>query len=346
MPGSADRPREPVSSPRRRPTDPWTCLRAPPYPWPLPCGGSSSPRSRSPPWCPSAALAQAPAGHRWRRARAGARAARRRAGGRAARPVVDAITCRTGCLGIARATPGSVVRISGEGMATVASVILLGRRGYRDDVTVPPRRCRRRRSRPRVPASAHGGLGARRLRHGPAIAALADAARHPPDGHARPGRPGGRGQGADAQAALRGRPHGDRGLLRPRRRAGRRRRRRGARERPRGRRPLRRAGHRPRQRAERRLGRHDRRRRAARRPLRLPGGGRDRGRRRRARGAGGRAGARAARASGSSTTSSRSPGRTPTAQGFGAQRSGHVHEGQDVMADCGLPARWRRGPAR
>ena len=24
-------------------------------------------------------------------------------------------------------------------------------------------------------------------------------------------------------------------------------------------------------------------------------------------------------------------------QGFGAQRSGHVHEGQDVMADCGLP---------
>ena len=24
-------------------------------------------------------------------------------------------------------------------------------------------------------------------------------------------------------------------------------------------------------------------------------------------------------------------------QGFGAQRAGHVHEGQDVMADCGLP---------
>ena len=67
----------------------------------------------------------------------------------APRPVVDAITCRTGCLGISRATPGSVVRISGEGMATVASVILLGRRGYRDDVTVaaapvtPTAECRR-----------------------------------------------------------------------------------------------------------------------------------------------------------------------------------------------------------
>jgi murein DD-endopeptidase MepM/ murein hydrolase activator NlpD len=24
-------------------------------------------------------------------------------------------------------------------------------------------------------------------------------------------------------------------------------------------------------------------------------------------------------------------------QGFGAQRNGHVHEGQDIMADCGLP---------
>jgi hypothetical protein len=34
-----------------------------------------------------------------------------------------------------RATPGSVVRVSGEGMTTVTSVVLLGRRGYRDDVT-------------------------------------------------------------------------------------------------------------------------------------------------------------------------------------------------------------------
>jgi hypothetical protein len=84
---------------------------------------------------PSAALAQAPAG-------TGGAAPTQTpvpavaASAAAPRPVVDAITCRTGCLGISRATPGSVVRISGEGMATVASVILLGRRGYRDDVTV------------------------------------------------------------------------------------------------------------------------------------------------------------------------------------------------------------------
>ena len=84
---------------------------------------------------PSAALAQSPAGT------GGATPTQTpvpavAASAAAPRPVVDAITCRTGCLGISRATPGSVVRISGEGMATVASVILLGRRGYRDDVTV------------------------------------------------------------------------------------------------------------------------------------------------------------------------------------------------------------------
>jgi peptidase M23-like protein len=55
----------------------------------------------------------------------------------AQRPVIDAITCRTTCLGLARATKGSVVRVSGEGMGTVTSIVLLGRRGSRDDVTVP-----------------------------------------------------------------------------------------------------------------------------------------------------------------------------------------------------------------
>jgi Peptidase family M23 len=54
----------------------------------------------------------------------------------APRPVIDAITCRTGCRGISRATPGSVIRVSGEGMASVTSIILLGRKGSRDDVTV------------------------------------------------------------------------------------------------------------------------------------------------------------------------------------------------------------------
>jgi murein DD-endopeptidase MepM/ murein hydrolase activator NlpD len=54
----------------------------------------------------------------------------------ATRPVVDAITCRTTCQGIARAKPGSVVRVSGEGMSAVTCVILLGRKGSRDDVLV------------------------------------------------------------------------------------------------------------------------------------------------------------------------------------------------------------------
>ena len=53
------------------------------------------------------------------------------------RPVIDAITCRTDCLGIARATTGSTIRVSGEGMTGVTSVVLLGRKGNRDDVTVP-----------------------------------------------------------------------------------------------------------------------------------------------------------------------------------------------------------------
>jgi hypothetical protein len=55
----------------------------------------------------------------------------------AQRPVIDAITCRTDCLGIARATTGSTIRVSGEGMTGVTSVVLLGRKGNRDDVTVP-----------------------------------------------------------------------------------------------------------------------------------------------------------------------------------------------------------------
>jgi murein DD-endopeptidase MepM/ murein hydrolase activator NlpD len=76
----------------------------------------------------------------------------------AQRPVVDAITCRIGCLGIARAMPGSVVRISGEGMTTVTSVVLLGRRGDRDDVTVPATPVSPTAVEATLPAGAHGGL--------------------------------------------------------------------------------------------------------------------------------------------------------------------------------------------
>jgi murein DD-endopeptidase MepM/ murein hydrolase activator NlpD len=53
------------------------------------------------------------------------------------RPTIDAITCRTACQGIARATIGSTIRVSGEGLGAATSIVLLGRKGSRDDVTVP-----------------------------------------------------------------------------------------------------------------------------------------------------------------------------------------------------------------
>jgi hypothetical protein len=84
---------------------------------------------------PGAALAQSPAGTGGA-APTQTPAASVPASAPAPPAVIDAITCRTGCLGIVRATPGSVVRISGEGMATVTSIVLLGRGGSRDDVTV------------------------------------------------------------------------------------------------------------------------------------------------------------------------------------------------------------------
>jgi murein DD-endopeptidase MepM/ murein hydrolase activator NlpD len=73
------------------------------------------------------------------------------------RPVVDAITCRTGCLGISRAVPGSVIRVSGEGMGNATSVILLGRRGFRDDVTVPATPVSPTAAELTVPPRARGG---------------------------------------------------------------------------------------------------------------------------------------------------------------------------------------------
>jgi murein DD-endopeptidase MepM/ murein hydrolase activator NlpD len=53
------------------------------------------------------------------------------------RPAIDAITCRTACQGVARATIGSTVRVSGDGVGSATSIVLLGGKGSRDDVTVP-----------------------------------------------------------------------------------------------------------------------------------------------------------------------------------------------------------------
>jgi hypothetical protein len=97
---------------------------------------------------PATAFAQTPAG---------AAPAQAPTPAAAPRPVVDAITCRTSCQGIARAVPGSLVRVSGEGMDTVASVILLGRRGWRDDKTVPVTPVSPTAVEATLPAGAHTG---------------------------------------------------------------------------------------------------------------------------------------------------------------------------------------------
>lgn len=54
----------------------------------------------------------------------------------ALRPSVDAVTCRSACQAIDRAAPGSVVQISGPNMGAATQVVLLGRRGRRDDKVV------------------------------------------------------------------------------------------------------------------------------------------------------------------------------------------------------------------
>jgi Peptidase family M23 len=57
----------------------------------------------------------------------------------AGRPEVEAVTCRTACLGLATATPGSVVRVSGAAAGAATSIVFLGRRGPEDDVAAPAR---------------------------------------------------------------------------------------------------------------------------------------------------------------------------------------------------------------
>jgi murein DD-endopeptidase MepM/ murein hydrolase activator NlpD len=52
------------------------------------------------------------------------------------RPVVDAITCRNICQAIDAGATGSVTQISGQNLGAVNRVILLGRRGKRDDKLV------------------------------------------------------------------------------------------------------------------------------------------------------------------------------------------------------------------
>jgi peptidase M23-like protein len=101
------------------------------------------------------------------------------------RPSVEAVTCRTGCLGLATATAGSTVRVVGDGVGAAASIVFLGRPGYRDDAPAPARPLGPDAAEATLPAGAHAGpirvvtTDARRsLRsaHGIALRAAATAA--------------------------------------------------------------------------------------------------------------------------------------------------------------------------
>jgi Peptidase family M23 len=103
----------------------------------------------------------------------------------AMRPTIDAVSCRTQCLGIHRVTPGGVVRVSGEEMQGVAQVVLLGRRGARDDVTVAATPVSPTAVEAVVPAGAHGGpvrvvpAGGLRSKAAGRLVVLAPGARDP-----------------------------------------------------------------------------------------------------------------------------------------------------------------------
>jgi len=71
--------------------------------------------------------------------------------------VIRAVACRVDCVGPSTARPGSVVRVSGEGMARVRSVVFLGGRGDADDRAVPALRWSARIADVRVPAGAPSG---------------------------------------------------------------------------------------------------------------------------------------------------------------------------------------------
>jgi murein DD-endopeptidase MepM/ murein hydrolase activator NlpD len=73
------------------------------------------------------------------------------------RPSVDAVTCRTGCLGLAAATPGSAIRVTGDGAGSAASIVFLGRRGRADDVVAAARPAGPTAAETNLPAGAHSG---------------------------------------------------------------------------------------------------------------------------------------------------------------------------------------------
>ena len=67
------------------------------------------------------------------------------------------MSCRTGCLGLATATAGSVVRITGEGAGAGGQIIFLGGRGARDDRVAAARPVNPTTTETTLPAGARSG---------------------------------------------------------------------------------------------------------------------------------------------------------------------------------------------
>lgn len=80
-------------------------------------------------------------------------------GGTVASPPATAssITCRTACGSLTTARPGSTVRILGADMADVSQVVFLGGRGHADDVSAPATVVDATHVDATVPAGAHSG---------------------------------------------------------------------------------------------------------------------------------------------------------------------------------------------
>jgi murein DD-endopeptidase MepM/ murein hydrolase activator NlpD len=72
-------------------------------------------------------------------------------------PTVAGITCQAGCSGLDRAAPGSTVRISGSAMKGASAVVFLGGRGTRDDVRAGVTSARPSSVEVVVPARARSG---------------------------------------------------------------------------------------------------------------------------------------------------------------------------------------------
>jgi murein DD-endopeptidase MepM/ murein hydrolase activator NlpD len=121
-------------------------------------------------------------------------------------PVISGLSCRASCAGLEQARPGSVVRVSGRALAGATLVVFEGGRGRRDDRTAAPSATADDAADVLVPAGARTGrvrlvgasgrwskastqrlgLGAVPAAQAPLVQAHVDAKRVFLDGHSRP----------------------------------------------------------------------------------------------------------------------------------------------------------------